>query len=385
MSEDIVFSNLRNLEEKDYIQKIDAYKNYLSLYPQGKHRDAVKQMFSETLGESYLNFKKEITVCERDAKWDTCLTICDDYLAAFSGYLDTREVQTIQNRIRMQKDYSILQTQVQGVDNDIARPLYMAYLTAYPDSPNNEAIQKNLQRMDLDVAAERQWESLKKSMQSSSLSLQAKIDGIEKYLFQNSTSPYAAEAREILKSLRKETDIRSTEREQTIKSISSEEKAKKEAEEQYATLVKRQAELDRLKREKQKVIAALNETEGRFVLSGDSAVMDQRTGLMWSLLDSQRELGACMDHRTARRYVKELRYNGHDDWRLPTSAELAGIYKNKPYFPDSGAEWYWTSEIFAKGYSYIVNTVSAKQETVFKKVTHDVEACGVCSCCPPLN
>ncbi len=99
--------------------------------------------------------------------------------------------------------------------------------------------------MDLEAAAERQWVSLKKSMQGSRLSLHAKIDGIERYLFQNDTSRYAAEAREILKSLQKETDIHSTEREQTVKTIGSEEKAKKEAEEHDAALVKRQAELDR--------------------------------------------------------------------------------------------------------------------------------------------
>ena len=376
MSEDIVFSNLRNLGERNYTRKIDAYKNYLSLYPQGKHRDAVKQMFSETLGESYRNFKREITVCERDAKWDICLAICDDYLTAFSDYLDTREVHAIQDRIRMEKAYSILQTQVKGVDDDVARPLYMAYMKDHPDSPHNEEIQITLRRMDLNVTAGRQWQSLKKSLKNAGLSSQAKIDRVESYLSRNSSSPYAAEAREMLKSLREDADMHSAERERSIKILSSEEKAKKEAEEEYAALVKRKAELKRIRHEKKKAMAALDGTEGRFVLSGDSAVMDQRTGLMWSLLDSQRELGVCMDHRTARQYVKELRYNGHDDWRLPTSAELAGIYKNKPFFPDSGAKWYWTSEIFAKGYSYIVNTVSAKQETVFRKVTHDVEACG---------
>ena len=376
LSEDIVFCNLKNPGENDYIRKIDLYKNYLSLYPQGKHRGSVKQMFSETLGESYMNFKREIAVCERDAMWDTCLTICDDYLTAFSAYLDTGEIQITRNRMRMEKDYLILQTQVSGVDDDSARRLYMTYMTAYPDSSNNEEIQKNLQRIALDVTAGRQWVSLKKSIQGSGLSRQEKIDGIEKFISRNNTSRYVAEAREILKSLYKDADIRSAEREQSIKSLTTEEKSKKEAEEQYVVLVKRQAEHDRVEREKQKVIAALDETEGRFVLTGDSSVMDQKTGLMWSLLDSHGESGICMDHRTARRYVRELRYNGHDDWRLPTFAELAGIYKNKPYFPDSGAKWYWTSEIFVKGYSYIVNTVSAKQETVSKKVTHDVEACG---------
>jgi hypothetical protein len=276
----------------------------------------------------------------------------------------------------MEKDFSILQTQVKEMDNDAARSKYTAYMTAYPDSPHNLEIKKTLQRMDLDVTAGRQWNSLKKSLNSASLSSQVKIDRIENYLSQNSASPHAAEAREILKSLRKDVSKHLAEREQSIKRLSSEENAKKGAEEEYAVLVKQKAEQDRIKREKQNVITALKKTQGRFVLSGKSAVVDQRTGLMWGLLDSQRELGECIDHRAARRYVKTLRLNGHHDWRLPTSAELAGIYKNKPFFPGSGDEWYWTSEIFVKGYSYIVNTVSAKQETVFKKVTHDVEACG---------
>ena len=190
MSEDIVFSNLRNLGEKNYIQKIDSYKNYLSLYPQGKHHDSVKQMFSETLGESYRNFKREISVCERDAKWDACLTICDDYLADFSDYLDTREIHAIKNRIQMEKDYSVLQTQVKGVEDDIARPLYLAFMTAHPDSPYNGEIQIILRRMDLDVTAGRQWKSLKKSLQNTSLSAQEKIDRIESYLSQNALESY---------------------------------------------------------------------------------------------------------------------------------------------------------------------------------------------------
>jgi hypothetical protein len=376
LSEDIVFSSLKNMGGKNYIEKIDSCTNYLSLFPQGKHRDIVKRMFSETLGESYIDFKKEIAECERNAMWDACLTLCEDYLEAFSDYLDTREVKTIQDRIQMQKDYSVLQAQVQGLDDDTVRRRYMAFMTANPDSPNNEEIKTHLQKMDQHVTEERQWTSLKKSIQGSGLSLQERIDKIERYIFQNSSGRYIAEAREILISLREESDMHSVEPEQPIKSLGSEGKAEKEADEQYAALAKRRAEADRLNRKKQEAIAALEETKGRFVLSGDSAVMDQKTGLMWSLIDSWQEQGVCMDHRSARRYVNELRYNGHDDWRLPTSAELAGIYKNEPYFPDSGARWYWTSEIFAKGYSYIVNTVSAKQETVFKKVTHDVEACG---------
>ena len=63
LSEDIALSDLKQLVETDYARKIQAYENYLSIYPEGKHREAVKQMFSETLGKSYMNFKREIAVC----------------------------------------------------------------------------------------------------------------------------------------------------------------------------------------------------------------------------------------------------------------------------------------------------------------------------------
>ena len=64
------------------------------------------------------------------------------------------------------------------------------------------------------------------------------------------------------------------------------------------------------------------------------------------------------------------------DWRLPTSAELAGIYQNSPYFPTSGSEWYWSSEVYEKGYQTIANIVHAEPEAVYKKRTAGVRKCG---------
>jgi uncharacterized protein DUF1566/uncharacterized protein DUF4388 len=376
LSEDVIFSDLRNFSTKEYVKKIRAYENYLSLYPQGKYRDPVKKMFSETLGDAYSRFKSEVTVCERAATWDACLKICDDYLAVYSKYLDMSEAGRIRARIEIEKEYKDLKARTRGLASDAARPQYMAYMAKYPDSSNNEEIKKELKRFDQDAVAGQQWESLRKQVQRTDLSLQIRIDRLERYLSRNNDSPFVGEAREILENLERKADTQSTVQKQAIRSKQAEEQAKQEAEERYAVLMKRQAEKDRIDQEIQKARAGLNQTQGRFVATGDHAVVDNKTGLMWGLLDSRREIGECMDYPAAKRYVNELRYNGYDDWRLPSSAELAGIYKNQPYFPASGAGWYWTSERFAKGYSYIVNTVSAKQETIFKKITQDEEACG---------
>jgi hypothetical protein len=115
---------------------------------------------------------------------------------------------------------------------------------------------------------------------------------------------------------------------------------------------------------------------GRFVVDQGEVATDQRTGLMWCLLDSHSERGQCLNYRSAVQYVKGLRHGGYSNWRLPTSGELAGIYKNSPFFPSSGAEWYWTSESFAKGYHEEANIVTSKQETTFKKQSVSTDDCG---------
>ena len=61
---------------------------------------------------------------------------------------------------------------------------------------------------------------------------------------------------------------------------------------------------------------------------------------------------------------------------MPTSAELTSIYQNTPYFPTGIAEWYWSSEVYEKGYQTIVNIVNARPEAVYRKRTAEVRKCG---------
>jgi hypothetical protein len=112
------------------------------------------------------------------------------------------------------------------------------------------------------------------------------------------------------------------------------------------------------------------------VAAGKEIVRDTQTGLMWATLDSHLELGRCVSYDRAMQYVRALRNGGYADWRLPTSAELAGIYKNYPFFPDSGAKWYWTSETYVKGYRRIANIVTTKRESVFKREYFELDQCG---------
>lgn len=85
-----------------------------------------------------------------------------------------------------------------------------------------------------------------------------------------------------------------------------------------------------------------------FIVHGDGTVTDTITGLMWQQVD-----GGEMTLEAAALYCQNLTLGGYDDWRLPEAQEAFSILnhgrQNPPFdpavFPDSGAEYWWTSEL----------------------------------------
>jgi hypothetical protein len=147
-----------------------------------------------------------------------------------------------------------------------------------------------------------------------------------------------------------------------------------------------QARLQRLKQEQarrqlrirsvQAELESRLKASTRFHSNGDGTFKDLATGLTWCLLDSYQELGGCVTFDGAVKYVQGLRSGGHSAWRLPSASELASLYKQEPYFPDSGAQWYWSGETAVKGYHSVAQVVSAEHEPVFRREQRPLTECG---------
>ena len=93
----------------------------------------------------------------------------------------------------------------------------------------------------------------------------------------------------------------------------------------------------------------------------DGTLTDQQ-GLMWTAKDSYADLGQCLSWYQSYDYVKNLKTGGHNDWRMPTTMELYGIYDDTienvmawdhdpenplhldKQFADGAAYWYWSGE-----------------------------------------
>ncbi|MEE9499300.1 MAG: DUF1566 domain-containing protein [Nitrospinaceae bacterium] len=95
--------------------------------------------------------------------------------------------------------------------------------------------------------------------------------------------------------------------------------------------------------------------------NNDGTITDQQ-GLMWTQEDSYADLGQCLNWYQSYDYVKKLKTGGHNDWRMPTSWEMYGIYDDTlenvmawdhdpenplhlhTMFADGAAYWYWSGD-----------------------------------------
>ena len=91
----------------------------------------------------------------------------------------------------------------------------------------------------------------------------------------------------------------------------------------------------------------------RFVDNGDGTVSDTKTGLMWAVKDN----GIPINWPDALSYCQNYSGGGHNDWRMPTLAELDSLYdpkyKNKRGYHvikliETSAQTLWASE--TRGY-----------------------------------
>lgn len=133
--------------------------------------------------------------------------------------------------------------------------------------------------------------------------------------------------------------------------------------------------------EKMAAIRDLLKKSGRFTEHREGVVIDTKTRLMWCILDARAMLPAtCVDYEAAKTFVGNLSTGGYRDWRLPTAAELAGIYKTSPAFPlNADNVWYWTSEYFTSysdGWQVRVNTLGRENPAEWVSRHRDSRECG---------
>jgi hypothetical protein len=371
------FEKLKAVEQLGGDQRIAAYTKYLTAHPRGKYVDQVEQLISGMSEEYFTHLKKEIPVCEQRNKWVTCIQLSSQYLKYFEKSSRSDEVMELKQQFQDKRDLVLLiaNAENEGDNIEAARQIYLKYLETNPDSTQRNNVENELAKLEERLDAKRKWDAMLAYSQDKQVQISRRMVKLRRYIRNNSSGPYADDAKMTLKQLqseiqaRRQHQIELQEKQQQARLQQEKEREKREQE-------RLQMQRDRILAEREKVRARFMSVEGRFGTNGDGTVTDSKSGLMWSILDSHQELGNCLNYDAAVAYAENLETGGYQDWRLPSAGDLAGIYKKKPFFPDSGSAWYWTSETAVTGISNLGGFVTTKNENIFKRQYRKREECG---------
>jgi hypothetical protein len=361
--DNVDYERLQAAVDLDYEKRIEAYLAYLIKHPNGKYKSRVEALISEMSEEYYAFLMQEIPECDQQKKWDICIELCGNFLSYFKDNYLFQEVFDLKNELQDKKDLEELLAKAKkaGSDFEAAKQIYITYLEKNPDSTQVDRVKDEISQINKQERKIDAWKTTLTFSKNPEMSYATRIHALNLYIRHNPEGLFAKDAKKLQAQLLEEY--------QTLRQLQIDT-------ERIQELARIEREKNRIKRERAKVATQLSLSGGRFTSNSDGTFTDASTGLTWCLLDSHTVLSGCQDFASASQYVQNLRTGGYRDWRLPSGSELAGIYKNSPYFPGYGAEWYWTSEVFAKGHHKEALVVTTKRENIFSRQHRTLNLCG---------
>ncbi len=365
------FEDLKKVATTDFLERYAAYRDYLEQFPEGSEREAVERMITDLAQEYHGVIEKQTATCDAQEKWDDCIAQCDQFLSTFTNDVWAEKVRTLRTMLQDKKEFKALTAKSALVADDYvkARKVYLDYLEKRPDTTQKETIAERINALNNDLARQKAWEKTAAYATNPAYDIVTRIKRLDVYMENHASGPYARLASNLRAQL--DPELQDALRAQRVEAAQQEMLARQQAEQARQAKAAR-----RIQRLRDQVARQLGPLASRFVDHRDGTVTDKVTGLTWCLLDSRLELDTCIPYTAAKTYVQALTTGGHSDWRLPTAGELATLYKNSPFFPDTGAAWYWTSETFVRGYHRVVDVVTSQPETVFVRTSKTEESCG---------
>ena len=361
--DDVDFEMLEAAANADYANRIEAYLGYLMKHPNGRHKKKVEALIKNMSEDYFTLLMREIPRCDQKENWDACIVLCQNYLDFFRRDSNTAEVEELKAVMEDKKGVAELMAKVKSLGDRfvMSKKILTNYLEENPDSIQVEKIKETLAIIQQNLAMNKEWEALLQYSQDVRVDFDERITQLSYYISQNPDGPYTQKAKTILTQLQQEKRVR------YVKRVEAERKRQ---------LAVQEKEQRRLLAETNRVTSKIQNSGGRYNVNGKGIFTDTKTGATWCLLDSASVLNKCLDYRAAEKYVKSLNTGGYTDWRLPYGNELIEIYKTKPFFTGKSAPWYWTAEVFVKGYHKKALVVTSKNQLGYTRDKIALSQCG---------
>ena len=382
-------------------EKKQLLRDYLSAHPSNEYSDSIRnkiqQIEDRIKQQQYRQVEKKAEKLASAGDYQAAVNVYQSFVHSRSGNAYTDDARKQMEDLRDQiekKDFAQLKRVLTQGRPDEKIAACQEYLKAYPKSENSEQVRELIREMSREYyifikdrlsecEQQEDWQSCVELCKnyvalydnSHADQLRQRLPGYERHLkdqriFQTLKSRAKAKGSDFQAAKKLYQDYLEAYPNSTI-----EDDIRREIDR-----LEQRARQKRMQAAREKIREALSEATNRFSEPRPGVVLDSQTGLMWTLIDSSiRRPDTCLTYKKAQGYVNQLRTGGYSDWRLPSPEELAGIYKNKPFFPADASDWYWSSKNYSRyseGWQKIVDTVSGGNSTQWRAQQRDATECG---------
>jgi hypothetical protein len=381
------FKKISTLSTNNRTLKMKAYKEFLTNHPDSKNTQAVKNLIAALSDEFYSDLSKNITVCTTSGNWDRCIELSSDFVTYFGDDPRANEVSLMRDKIKERAAFVNLKRKASTLNFTDAKKLYNDFIQNNPETTLNREIRDEIIKLNRNIELQERWSEVRNYCMNPQVETYMKMKELKEFIDRDSDGMFKRESGAMMRDLKNEERVgrdrmaqvyaERQERDRVSQLQAERERINAEREKSSRMEAKRSAHDRKLAGEAQRLSKQFDRS-GRFRMYADKTVTDTRTGLMWTMVDSYSSEGECMDFDQAREYIRNLNYGGYTDWRMPDGSELAVLYNSKPYFPSSGAKWYWTSRSSSDAWGSddraIVFFPDKKDE--FVKIMKDKSDCG---------
>ncbi|SCY77755.1 DUF4388 domain-containing protein [Desulfoluna spongiiphila] len=386
--DDLDYKKLRRAEGQSTQARLGLYRAYLSDHPHGKHTRQVTNLVASVSDEYYLMLKSKAPSCYKTENWEPCISLADTFTAEFPEDSRFNEVWLMRGEMIDLVQFKGMREQAAGLSFADARTMYITYLQNTPHSTLTSEVRKEIASLTQKAEQQGQWNEVRTVADDPKKPINIRIQEVSLYMERYPDGAFIKDARALKQSLESQRG-RLLEEEKASRQVllARQAEARRIEEERNRLLARQQAETEAKRRQEIAARIRAREAEIRTLLKGkgdrfvdhrNSTFTDSQSGLTWMILDSKNLGFACMPFASAKSWVEALTTGGFTDWRIPSPNELALLYNGKPYYPTSGASWYWTSELEtgAWGTSTEAFTFNPNNKETYTRESHPLSGCG---------
>lgn len=380
------FKKLAVMEKLSRRDRMNAYKSFMLTYPESKNKQVVQNLIAALSDDSYAELTEASIACSRENRWESCIRMSDAFIRDFSD--DPRAQSVAESRKKMMDRLELqnMKSRAVAMDYDSAKKMFIDYLGSNLDSTVKNDIREQIANLNQKIELQAKWEETSSYCRNSQIDVYQRIRELKDYMDRDAPGMFKRDAEALMRDLKKEErvgqarmaeSLREREENARYAKVQAErDRVMQERERIRSGESKRKAREQKLGEEARRMSRVLGDSNGRFRVNSDKTVTDSRTGLVWCLVDSYSSDDGCMDFESARDYVRSLNVGGYRDWRLPDTGELAMLYNSKPYFPSSGASWYWTLRSSSEAWNDRGAVFYPDRKDVFEQVYKNKSDCG---------